>query len=140
MAARRRIGPDGEREMRRQDVGRMREALNALDRRANERLGTFDAHSIGLGRYVPGSSPWERHHNGDELLFVTDGDVSIEVIDGVGGSHVEALAAGSLFVVPKGLWHRLTATVHVNILYISPGEEGAERTQERPLAAGRDPA
>ena len=126
--------------MRSQDVGRMRAALNLLDRRANERLGTFDAHSIGLGRYVPGSSPWERHHNGDELLYVTDGDVSIEVLDGDGGSHVEALAAGTLFVVPKGLWHRLTATAHVNILYISPDEEGAERTRERPHVAGHDPS
>jgi quercetin dioxygenase-like cupin family protein len=30
-----------------------------------------------MGRYVAGSSPWERHNNGDELLLVTDGEVQM---------------------------------------------------------------
>jgi mannose-6-phosphate isomerase-like protein (cupin superfamily) len=116
--------------MKKHDVTRIREAFAALSRRANESLGSFDESSIGIGRYVAGSSPWEKHNNGDELLLVTDGEVQIEVLEASGVSYKEQLKEGSLFVVPKGKWHRLTATDNVNILYVSPGEDGVERKQE----------
>jgi mannose-6-phosphate isomerase-like protein (cupin superfamily) len=120
------------RQLKTRDVGRLRDQLNKLAKRANEQLGSFDAATIGIGRYVPGSSPWERHRNGDELLLVTDGEVQIEILDDDGTSHVEQLKEGTLFVVPRGLWHQLTASANVNILYISPSEDGAERMKERP--------
>lgn len=118
--------------MKTYDVGRLRDQLGKLTKRANEHLGSFDADTVGIGRYVPGSSPWERHNNGDELLLVTDGEVQIEILDTVGAARVEHLSEGNLFVVPKGLWHQLTASAHVNILYISPGEDGVERKREHP--------
>jgi mannose-6-phosphate isomerase-like protein (cupin superfamily) len=120
------------RQLKTRNVGRLRDQLNKLAKRANEQLGSFDAATIGIGRYVPGSSPWERHRNGDELLLVTDGEVQIEILDDDGTSHVEQLKEGTLFVVPRGLWHQLTASANVNILYISPSEDGAERMKERP--------
>jgi mannose-6-phosphate isomerase-like protein (cupin superfamily) len=118
--------------MKTHDVGHLRDRLGKLERRANEQLGSFDADTVGIGRYVPGSSPWERHNNGDELLLVTDGEVQIEVLEHDGDSRVELLREGNLFVVPKGLWHRLTASSHVNILYVSPSEDGVERKREHP--------
>jgi len=118
------------------DVASTRETFRALAKRANESLGTYDASSIGLGRYVPGSSPWERHNNGDELLHVMDGEVQIELLDDEGGSSIKSLKEGSLFVVPKGKWHQLTASDNVNILYISPDEGGVERTRGHPFRGG----
>ncbi len=119
--------------MKKYDVASIREAFAALSQRANESLGSFDEGSIGVGRYVAGSSPWEKHNNGDELLLVTDGEVQIEVLEPSGNSWTELLVEGSLFVVPKGKWHQLTATDNVNILYISPGEDGTERKREHPV-------
>ncbi len=119
--------------MMKHDVASIREAFAALSRRANESLGSFDESSIGVGRYVAGSSPWEKHNNGDELLLVTDGEVQIEVLEDSGDSWTELLKEGSLFVVPKGRWHQLTAQDYVNILYISPSEDGAERKREHPI-------
>jgi mannose-6-phosphate isomerase-like protein (cupin superfamily) len=119
--------------MKNHDVTRIREAFAMLSQRANEPLGTFDESSIGIGRYIAGSSPWEKHNNGDELLLVIDGCVDIEVLDSSGNSRKEQLKEGSLFVVPKGKWHQLTATDYVNILYISPSEDGAERKREHPF-------
>ena len=60
--------------MKRYDTASIRDAFDVLSERANESLGMFDEGSIGMGRYVAGSSPWERHNNGDELLLVTDGE------------------------------------------------------------------
>ena len=119
--------------MKKHDVANIRETYAALSQRANESLGSFDQDSIGIGRYVAGSSPWEKHNNGDELLLVTDGEVQIEVLESSGDSWTELLGQGTLFVVPKGKWHQLTAAGNVNILYISPNEDGAERNKERPI-------
>lgn len=119
--------------MKGHDVSRIREAFAALTKRANEPLGRFDQCSVGIGRYIPGSSPWEKHNNGDELLFVTDGEVKIEVLEASGSSSSQQLKQGTLFVVPMGKWHQLTAKDNVNILYVSPGEDGVERQREHPL-------
>ena len=115
------------------DVIAVRDKFASLTTRANESLGSFDAGSIGIGRYIPGASPWEKHTNGDELLYVTDGEVQIEVLDDTGQSSIEHLKIGSLFVVPQDKWHQLTATNNVNSLYISPDESGVERQREYPF-------
>ena len=114
------------------DITSIREAFTKLTQRANESLGSCNESSIGIGRYVTGSSPWEKHNNGDELLLVTDGDVQIEVLE-PGGSFQAELKQGSLFVVPSGKWHQLTAEDNVNIFYLSPSEEGVERQREHPF-------
>jgi len=116
------------------DTNAIRARLSAASGRGNESLGRFDATTLGVGRYVPGSSPWERHRNGDELLLVLDGDVDIEVIEG-DGSRTTRLEQGALFVVPKDRWHQLTARAPVLILYASPSEDGVDRTRERPTRA-----
>jgi quercetin dioxygenase-like cupin family protein len=50
-------------------------------------------------------SPWERHPAGDELLNVLEGEIELSVLAPEG--HVQiTLRAGSVFIVPRGLWHR----------------------------------
>ena len=115
------------------DVRAMRERFSMLSERANESLGLYDSSMLGIGRYVPGTSPWERHTNGDELLYVTDGHVSVEIIEDDGSSRTFEICDGQLFVVPTGKWHQLTALDNVNIMFASPSEDGAERTRERPF-------
>lgn len=122
--------------MKTYDIASVRERFRKLSTRANEQLGMFNSESIGIGRYVAGKSQWERHSNGDELLLVTDGEVQVEILDADGTSTIEALTNDSLFVVPKGKWHQLTATDNVNIFYISPSEDGVERTREHPFDRG----
>jgi mannose-6-phosphate isomerase-like protein (cupin superfamily) len=102
--------------------------------RANRRLGQHNDDSVGLGRYS-GQSPWERHTNGDELLYVVDGEVNVEALTD-GAAFRGTLRAGSLFIVPKGVWHQLTARPSATIFFVSPPDEGAERTREDPRARG----
>lgn len=62
-----------------------------------------------------GLSPWERHGKADELLHVLEGDVELTVLTDDG--RVErALPRGSVFVCPRGLWHRQRAPRGVTIL------------------------
>ena len=116
------------------DITAIRSRFRDLDARANESLGSFDDANIGIGRYIPGASPWERHNNGDELLLILDGSVRIEVLDGDSSART-TLPEGALFVVPRGRWHQLVAEAPVHILYLSPSEDGVERTREHPLDA-----
>ena len=115
------------------DVKSIRERFSALTERANESLGSYDSSMLGIGRYVPGKSPWEKHTNGDELLFVTDGQVSIRILEDDGSSKSFEIGDSQLFVVPCGKWHQLTATDNVNIMFASPSEDGAERTRDHPF-------
>ena len=121
--------------METRDITAIRDRFRSLDARANVSLGSFDDSSIGIGRYVPGASPWERHDNGDELLIILDGKVHIEVLD-EDSSFRATLSEGSLFTVPSGRWHQLVAEAPVHILYVSPSEDGVERTRSHPRDAG----
>jgi mannose-6-phosphate isomerase-like protein (cupin superfamily) len=66
------------------------------------------------------SSDWELHSDTDELLFVLQGSVTVEILSPT-SSETHDLEAGQFVVVPQGLWHR-----HLNIrnlieMYFTPG-------------------
>lgn len=63
------------------------------------------ASAIHLGR-LTGESPWERHPDGDKLLQVLEGELDITLLAAIGVLQ-ETIRAGSILVVPRGLWHRL---------------------------------
>jgi mannose-6-phosphate isomerase-like protein (cupin superfamily) len=71
-------------------------------------FGTLDDHRLS-GRRWQGVSPWERHPDGDELLIPLDGTVEVTVLTEDGGQQQFHLTAGSIVVVPRGLWHRQSA-------------------------------
>jgi quercetin dioxygenase-like cupin family protein len=79
-------------------------------------LGSFNQCMIGLIRFS-GLTPWERHPD-DELLQVLDGSVDVTVLLD-DGPFETTLVAGSLFVVPKGRWHRQNPRPAVSLLFIT---------------------
>ena len=65
-----------------------------------------------------GNSEWERHSNGDELVFSVEGKTDLILfIDGK--EQRNTLDAGSLIIVPKNTWHRFE-TAGVKILTLTP--------------------
>jgi mannose-6-phosphate isomerase-like protein (cupin superfamily) len=52
---------------------------------------------------------WEMHPNGEEVLVMLSGDVTL-VLDTARGDEAVRLLQGQAFVVPRGVWHR--AVVH----------------------------
>jgi len=85
---------------------------------AFRQLGAINQTGIFVGRFS-GLAPWERHTAGDELLHVLEGEVEIEVLAEAGPFRT-TLRAGSVFVCPRGLWHRQFAAKSVTLLSATP--------------------
>jgi mannose-6-phosphate isomerase-like protein (cupin superfamily) len=69
--------------------------------------------------HFSGSSGWERHPNGDEVVQILEGATRFDIIvDDVVQSL--ALSAGMMVVVPKGCWHRFESETGVKVMTITP--------------------
>ncbi len=65
-----------------------------------------------------GQSEWERHANGDELVFAVEGATDLVLL--LDGSEVRhKLMQGELLIVPQNTWHRFE-TSGVKILTLTP--------------------
>ena len=93
-------------------------------RAAGANLGTFDAGDITIGHFE-GTSPWERHTDGDELFYVLEGEVEVTLLHEDDEGRDDCIVpAGSIFVIPRGRWHRSTASRPVKILTLRATEHG----------------
>lgn len=78
---------------------------------------------------IEGDFIWHDHPETDETFIVLDGELRIDFRDGA--VHV---AAGEMFVVPKGIEHKPYAEKEVKLMLIEPrgvqntGHEDSERT------------
>jgi mannose-6-phosphate isomerase-like protein (cupin superfamily) len=83
---------------------------------------------------LQGDFIWHRHEDTDETFIVLDGKLRIDFRDGA-----VTLAAGEMFVVPKGVEHKPFAEREVKLLLIEPrgvpntGDVGGERTAQNDL-------
>ena len=66
-----------------------------------------------------GSSGWERHLKGDEIVQIVEGATRLDVIV---GDELESheLTAGMLLVVPQGCWHRFISEHGVKVMTATP--------------------
>lgn len=95
-------------------------ALDGLGEVEFHKLSTFCDGSVGVFWSGGGVSPWERHPAHEELLFVIEGQVTIEVLTDDDSTDV-LVPAGSAFVVPRNHWHRHKHDGLVKELYATPG-------------------
>jgi mannose-6-phosphate isomerase-like protein (cupin superfamily) len=78
---------------------------------------------------LQGDFIWHDHRDTDETFIVMSGELRIDLRDGA-----VRVAAGEMFVVPKGVEHKPYAEGEVELLLIEPrgvlntGHEGGERT------------
>jgi quercetin dioxygenase-like cupin family protein len=103
--------------MRAHDLGATLDELAELEFRE---LARFNRGSVGVFWASGGTSPWERHPDDDELLQVLEGEAQIVVLTDE-GPVTTLVCAGSVFVVPRGLWHRHRMLGKVKELYVTPG-------------------
>src|SRR6266566_3775258 len=85
-------------------------------------VATFNNCAVGAVRFS-GQPPWERHPDGDELLHVIEGELELTLLTPEGRVQV-AVPAGSVFIVPRGLWHRSRTRGVVAMLFATPTKNG----------------
>ena len=81
-------------------------------------LAPFGDGGVFAGSF-DGTSEWERHSRGDELVHVLEGEAGLTLLIG-GEPQIMTLKAGMLTVVPQGCWHRFHAPHGVTLLTVTP--------------------
>ncbi|MEL7494653.1 MAG: cupin domain-containing protein [Cyanobacteria bacterium J06554_11] len=84
-------------------------------------LVEFNGHPVGACDIVGTSPVWEMHPDTDELFYVIEGTFEATLITDAGETHHVA-AAGSMLVIPKGVWHRPAAPDGAKLIYLTPGK------------------
>jgi mannose-6-phosphate isomerase-like protein (cupin superfamily) len=125
---------------RRIDLSREVVGLDRADRRArlvDQVAGRapqrIDGLTIGAPR-IAGDPPHdgEMHPDGDELLYLVSGAVTVTLELSGGDTQVD-LGAGDAIVIPQGVWHKITTVEPGQLIHITPGPSG----DARPLRNGR---
>jgi mannose-6-phosphate isomerase-like protein (cupin superfamily) len=92
---------------------------------AMKMLGSFNRFAMGLVHFC-GSTPWERHPD-DELLHILSGSVHITMLDNDKTSEI-TLHAGSISIVPQGIWHKQHSPAGVKLLFLT-SQSGNEHSE-----------
>lgn len=79
--------------------------------------------------YYSGSSEWERHLNGDEVVMVLEGTTTIVLLRHAGEERC-FLAGQELMVIPVGVWHRFEGSDRLKVMTIAP--QPTEHSLETP--------
>jgi len=87
----------------------------------------IDGFTIGAAR-ITGDAPHdgEMHPDGDELLYLISGAVTVTLELSTGDVGVD-LGAGDALVVPTGVWHQITMREPGQLIHITPGPNGDAR-------------
>src|SRR5260370_30426876 len=97
---------------------------------APKKIAELNDYDVKILR-VLGECTWHRHPDTDELFFVIDGALTIQMRDGD-----VVLGPGELFGVPRGAEHRPRADAEAAVMLIEPrgvvstGDAGGDRTAE----------
>jgi quercetin dioxygenase-like cupin family protein len=66
-----------------------------------------------------GTSAWERHPQGDEIVQIVDGVTTLHLMTAEGRQSV-SLSAGMMAVVPQNTWHQFEAPDGVCVMTATP--------------------
>ncbi len=96
----------------------LRAVLNTFDDlwspRIAARINNYDVRVT----HVKGSYIWHVHDTTDEFFLVLEGELTIALRDP--NERTVTLSPGSVFVVPKGIYHRPSSPVGAQIVVIEP--------------------
>ena len=74
-----------------------------------------------FGGSFSGESQWERHQQGDEIVYILDGAATLTLIaDEAEEPQSHEMTAGMMIVVPQGCWHLFRAPTGVTVMTITP--------------------
>ena len=82
------------------------------------RLAPYRDGAIFSAKFA-GTSAWERHPQGDEIVQVVDGATTLHLMTAEGRQSV-ALTAGMMVIVPQNAWHQFEASDGVCVMTATP--------------------
>jgi quercetin dioxygenase-like cupin family protein len=82
------------------------------------RLAPYRDGAIFTAKFA-GTSAWERHPQGDEIVQILDGTTTLHLITEEGRQSV-VLRAGMLAIVPRNAWHQFEAPDGVCVMTATP--------------------
>src|SRR5262249_54433592 len=83
--------------------GQTPQTTRAERRSSTAQLGRYRDGLLLLGKFA-GTGHWETHPE-DELLYVLDGEMIVDIVD-PDGPQSYVVGAGMIAIVPPGAWHR----------------------------------
>jgi mannose-6-phosphate isomerase-like protein (cupin superfamily) len=69
--------------------------------------------------HYAGNGEWERHSNGDEIVYVAEGSTTLVLLSG-GQEERTPLNGGQLVVIPQNMWHRFESPQPVKVMTVTP--------------------
>ncbi|HEY1935062.1 MAG TPA: cupin domain-containing protein [Acetobacteraceae bacterium] len=72
-----------------------------------------------FGAKFAGTSAWERHPQGDEIVQIVDGATTLHLMTAEGRQSL-SLTAGMMAIVPQNVWHQFDAPDGVSVMTATP--------------------
>ena len=82
------------------------------------RLAPYRDGAIFTAKFA-GTSAWERHPQGDEIVQIVDGATTLHLITAEGRQSV-SLGTGMMAIVPRNAWHQFEAPDGVCVMTATP--------------------
>ena len=98
--------------------GRTPTSTDADREGAFARLAPYRDGAIFAAKFS-GTSAWERHPQGDEIVQIVDGATTLHLMTETGRQSL-ALSAGMMAVVPQNTWHQFEAPDGVCVMTATP--------------------
>ncbi|HME25176.1 MAG TPA: cupin domain-containing protein [Acetobacteraceae bacterium] len=67
-----------------------------------------------------GKTAWERHPDGEEFVQILEGAATFDLISADGSPQSFEVSAGTIAIVPKGLWHRARFSHGMTLISVTP--------------------
>ena len=67
-----------------------------------------------------GTTAWERHPDGEELVQVLEGRATLDILLEDGPPQSFEVGAGMMAIVPKGVWHRARFSDGMTLISVTP--------------------
>ena len=94
-------------------------ASSDADRKASgARLAPYRDGALFSAKFA-GTSAWERHPQGDEIVQIVDGATTLHLITKEGRQAL-TLTAGMIAIVPQNVWHQFEAPDGVSVMTVTP--------------------
>ena len=82
------------------------------------RLAPYRDGSIFASKFS-GDSGWERHQHGEEIVEIVEGATTLHLVTDDGLQSL-SLGAGTMVIVPQGMWHRFNSPDGVTLITATP--------------------